>query len=272
MRAPRRKTIAGALFAALFLAAIALAGNNLSRTSTQSAALNVSHMSGPASQFASSTGSTKGTPAAPTKGSNPQGMTVGRSYKNAISPSVRSLGRAHGTGQLQARPELPQLFTGKPLRQANDPVVQNTPVEPEHAVADPELRRHPVPRRELQLRAPDTNGEVGLTQYVQIVNKGFQVFNKTPEPRSSARSRSRASGRASAASARRAASATRSSSTTSSPTAGWSRSSPASVPTDECVAVSTTRDAPARTPGTASTSTTTSSTTRSSASGRTPTT
>jgi len=26
---------------------------------------------------------------------------------------------------------------------------------------------------------PDTNGEVGLTQYVQIVNQGFQVFNKT---------------------------------------------------------------------------------------------
>ncbi|HSP62951.1 MAG TPA: hypothetical protein VLQ90_08225, partial [Pyrinomonadaceae bacterium] len=26
---------------------------------------------------------------------------------------------------------------------------------------------------------PDTNGEVGLTQYVQIVNEGFQVFNKT---------------------------------------------------------------------------------------------
>ena len=26
---------------------------------------------------------------------------------------------------------------------------------------------------------PDTNGEVGLTQYVQIVNEGYQVFNKT---------------------------------------------------------------------------------------------
>src|SRR5678815_5779748 len=25
---------------------------------------------------------------------------------------------------------------------------------------------------------PDTNGEVGATQYVQIVNKGFQVFDK----------------------------------------------------------------------------------------------
>ena len=26
---------------------------------------------------------------------------------------------------------------------------------------------------------PDTNGEVGATQYVQMVNEGFQVFNKT---------------------------------------------------------------------------------------------
>src|SRR6185503_10769785 len=26
---------------------------------------------------------------------------------------------------------------------------------------------------------PDTDGEVGLTQYVQMVNEGFQVFNKT---------------------------------------------------------------------------------------------
>src|SRR5712675_2818222 len=26
---------------------------------------------------------------------------------------------------------------------------------------------------------PDTNGEVGATQYVQMVNEGFQVFDKT---------------------------------------------------------------------------------------------
>ena len=26
---------------------------------------------------------------------------------------------------------------------------------------------------------PDTNGEVGATQYVQIVNEGYQVFDKT---------------------------------------------------------------------------------------------
>ena len=26
---------------------------------------------------------------------------------------------------------------------------------------------------------PDTNGVVGATQYVQMVNEGYQVFNKT---------------------------------------------------------------------------------------------
>jgi N-acetylneuraminic acid mutarotase len=178
MRAPRRKTIAGALFAALFLAAIALAGNNLSGTSTRSAALNVSHMSGPASQFASSTGSAKGTPAAPAKGANPRGITVGRSYKNAISPSVRSLGRSHGTGQLQARPELPPLFTGKPLRQANDPVVQGT--MPRSQMPAPLFNFEGIdyPGVVCFCAPPDTNGDVGLSQYVQIVNEGFQVFDK----------------------------------------------------------------------------------------------
>jgi N-acetylneuraminic acid mutarotase len=179
MRAPRRKAIAGALFAALFLAAIALAGNNLSGTSTQSAALNVGHMSGPASQFASSTGSTKGTPAAPSKGANPQGITVGRSYKNAISPSVRSLGRAHGTEQAQVRPELPPLFTNKPLRQVNDPVVQSKMPDPNMPAPMLNFEGIDYPGVVCFCAPPDTNGEVGLSQYVQIVNEGFQVFDKT---------------------------------------------------------------------------------------------
>ena len=179
MRAPRRKTIAGALFAALFLAAIALAGNNLSRTSTQSAALNVSHMSGPASQFASSTGSTKGTPAVPAKGSNPQGMTVGTSLQNAIWPPARSLGRAHGTVQLQTQPEAQALFTGKPLRQANDPVVQDTMPTPKMPSPILDFPGIPFPGVVCNCAPPDTNGDIGLTQYVQIVNEGFQVFNKS---------------------------------------------------------------------------------------------
>jgi N-acetylneuraminic acid mutarotase len=178
MRAPRRKTIAGALFAALFLAAIALAGNNLSGTSTQSA-LNVGHMSGPASQFAGSTGPTNGTPAAPSKAANPQGMTVGRSYKNAISPPARSLGRAYGTEQLNARAELPSLFGGKPVRQVNDPVVQSTMPDPNMPAPIFNFEGIDFPGVVCNCAPPDTNGEVGLSQYVQIVNEGFQVFDKS---------------------------------------------------------------------------------------------
>src|SRR5207249_8133171 len=37
----------------------------------------------------------------------------------------------------------------------------------------------PFPGVACNCAPPDTNGEVGATQYVQIVNEGFQVFNKS---------------------------------------------------------------------------------------------
>ena len=37
----------------------------------------------------------------------------------------------------------------------------------------------PFPGVACNCAPPDTNGAVGLTQYVQIVNEGYQVFNKT---------------------------------------------------------------------------------------------
>jgi uncharacterized repeat protein (TIGR01451 family) len=37
----------------------------------------------------------------------------------------------------------------------------------------------PFPGVNCSCAPPDTNGEVGATQYVQIVNRGYQVFNKT---------------------------------------------------------------------------------------------
>ena len=68
---------------------------------------------------------------------------------------------------------------------------------------------------------PDTDGEVGLTQYVQMVNEGFEVWDKSTGASSRRLARSSRSGRARASRpARTAASAIRSSSSTSSPTAG----------------------------------------------------
>ena len=37
----------------------------------------------------------------------------------------------------------------------------------------------PFPGVACNCAPPDTNGEVGATQYVQIVNEGYQVFNKS---------------------------------------------------------------------------------------------
>ena len=74
---------------------------------------------------------------------------------------------------------------------------------------------------------PDTNGEVGLTQYVQIVNGGIQVFNKTRARPCWALWASPRSLLVSAEFVRTMATATRSCFTTSSRTAGSSASSPA---------------------------------------------
>jgi N-acetylneuraminic acid mutarotase len=181
MRAPRQKTFAGVLIIGLFLAAVALAGNNGSGSRMQATSWGApASASGSASQLAAS-----GTPVSATKkaalakASRAESMTVGRSYKNAISPPVRRLGPSHGNGQPQVRPELPSLFIGKPLRQADDPVVQST--MPTTAMPSPILNFEgiPFPGVVCNCAPPDTNGEVGLTQYVQIVNEGFQVFNKT---------------------------------------------------------------------------------------------
>ena len=91
---------------------------------------------------------------------------------------------------------------------------------------------------------PDTNGEVGATQYVQMVNEGFQVFNKTtgasvfgpsgysnPLDRLWRRLRNQRQRRPG-----RALRSTRQS-------LGHQQFAGVSVPTDECVAVSTTSDA-----------------------------
>jgi Malectin domain/Carboxypeptidase regulatory-like domain/Kelch motif/Viral BACON domain len=183
IRAPRGKAVAGALLAALFLASIALAGNSLSGPTTQATGWGApASASESASQLA---GMPPGTPvsaakkAALAKAPREQGMTVGRSYKNAISPPVRRLERSHGNGQPHVRPELPPLFTGKPLRQASDPVVQRTMPKP--GMPSPILNFEGIdyPGVVCFCAPPDTNGEVGLTQYVQIVNEGFQVFDKT---------------------------------------------------------------------------------------------
>jgi N-acetylneuraminic acid mutarotase len=146
MRAPRRKTVGGALLAGLVLASVALAGNGLS-------------------------GSTA-------KGPSPEGVTVGYSYHNDVSAAVRNVRPIRvKPGSRRAKPEMPPLF--KSYRIASDPVVQRTKASANMPSPILNFDGIPYPGVVCFCAPPDTNGEVGLTQYVQIVNEGFQVFNKT---------------------------------------------------------------------------------------------
>src|SRR5262245_3278586 len=86
----------------------------------------------------------------------------------------------------------PKPYVGKKEHEANrnprrisqhkdqpDAVAQTMLAEP--AMPSPVLNFEGIgfPGVNCNCAPPDTNGEVGSTQYVQIVNEGFQVFNKT---------------------------------------------------------------------------------------------
>ena len=105
-------------------------------------------------------------------------MTVRHSYKNDVSPPVRVL------------PAAP-LFSGAEHEAASNPrpvsIHKNGPDtvrQKSHFpsnMPNPTLNFNgiPFPGVACNCAPPDTNGEVGATQYVQIVNEGYQVFNKT---------------------------------------------------------------------------------------------
>src|SRR4026207_628658 len=114
----------------------------------------------------------------------PQGrsnVTFGKSYHNDTSAPLR---------------EMPQLpYTGKPQKEANknpkiqhshrdshDPVVQTSETTAPSANMPGTTNNFdgvPFPGVACNCAPPDTDGEVGATQYVQIVNEGYQVFDKS---------------------------------------------------------------------------------------------
>jgi uncharacterized repeat protein (TIGR01451 family) len=105
-------------------------------------------------------------------------VLVGHSYKNDVSRSLRVVPAvpynasreraipARMIGHSHARPTVPDG-----ARQSKSFAPQMpSPILNFDGIAYPGVNCFCAP--------PDTNGEVGLTQYVQIVNQGFEVFNK----------------------------------------------------------------------------------------------
>jgi hypothetical protein len=110
-------------------------------------------------------------------------VTVGASVRNDTSPPLRDMKQAKLGRRVEheanENPKLPNNH-----RDSTDPVVQGpnsllafaginipSPILNFDGIAFPGVVCNCAP--------PDTNGEVGATQYVQMVNEGYQVFNKT---------------------------------------------------------------------------------------------
>ena len=112
-------------------------------------------------------------------------ITSGASIQNDTSPNLRDMAPAPYVGKGEEReaaenPKIPHSHTDSP-----DMVVQDSTASLMALIA-PSIPGTVLnfdgigfPGVACNCAPPDTNGEVGATQYVQIVNEGFQVFSKT---------------------------------------------------------------------------------------------
>src|ERR1041384_442792 len=102
---------------------------------------------------------------------------VGHSYKNDVSPALGAI-PAMPLKPMPEREAAPNPRIGS-HRNAADPVVQRTQAPASMPAPSLNFNGIPFPGVACNCAPPDTNGEVGATQYVQIVNEGFQVFSKS---------------------------------------------------------------------------------------------
>jgi hypothetical protein len=114
---------------------------------------------------------------------SPQRMQVTPSYHNDVSRPLRELAATDNPGRHQEReaaenPKIPNSHVDSP-----DPVVDKGSTLRSLAPSIPapilSFDGIPFPGVGCNCAPPDTNGEVGATQYVQMVNEGYQVFDKT---------------------------------------------------------------------------------------------
>jgi hypothetical protein len=114
-----------------------------------------------------------------------EGMTVGMSYHNDTSPPLREMPQIpieqvarerREEREANPNPKIPHQHKDAP-----DPVVQSQHAATPDAMPGTILNFNgiPFPGVACNCAPPDTNGEVGTTQFVQMVNEGYQVFNKS---------------------------------------------------------------------------------------------
>ena len=112
-----------------------------------------------------------------TPAGKPSGMLVGHSYKNDVSPVIRHLPAGPLTAPREREPNAnPILDT--PHRDSADPVLQSAAAAPNMPSPSHSFEGISYPGVNCDCLPPDTNGEAGLTQYVEMVNTSFAVYSK----------------------------------------------------------------------------------------------
>src|SRR5262249_22979361 len=105
------------------------------------------------------------------------------SSKNDVSAPLRSMAakspKAKAPTATTARPALPLPRHQQQATKRADTAVQSQPASPNMPAPQQNFDGVPFPGVIGSCLPPDTNGEVGATQYTQIVNEGLQVFDKT---------------------------------------------------------------------------------------------
>jgi HYR domain-containing protein len=109
---------------------------------------------------------------------DPVGIQGGYSYKNDVSPPLRNMKQLpivqRPEHEAALNPKIPRNHVDQP-----DPVVQSFLAPDVMPSTILNFDGIVFPGVACNCAPPDTDGEVGLTQYVQMVNEGYQVFNKS---------------------------------------------------------------------------------------------
>jgi hypothetical protein len=106
-------------------------------------------------------------------------IVVGHSVKNDVSRPLRSMPKKPFRGGGFEREASPNPRPVSRHQDAPDAARQTKAFEPNMPATTLNFNGIPFPGVNCNCAPPDTNGEVGATQYVQMVNSAFQVFNKT---------------------------------------------------------------------------------------------
>ena len=111
-------------------------------------------------------------------------VIVGTSYHNDVSPALRDVPQGWPAQFKPQHEANPRLLIPNNHQDAPDTVVQDKEISARALLAPTimgtilNFNGIPFPGVNCNCAPPDTNGAVGTSQYVQIVNEGYQVFDK----------------------------------------------------------------------------------------------